>query len=88
MLGAPHYEVFAIDPDEAKFALGIFDELDSFLKSTAPYNFYLRFVAGESQIPFRLDRIKSIKSEMTTMDAFEKYLEERAVASDYLREQY
>lgn len=88
MLNAPHFEIFPIDPDDARSALDVFERMESWLKSAAPYKYCIRLASEEFVIPFQPDRIEEFKREMTTMEEFERFLEERARVHDYLAEQY
>lgn len=88
LLTAPQYGFFAMDPDEAKSALDLFDRMDSWLESSDPYRYVLRYADSSWEIPFGPDKIESIKSEMTTMEEFQEFLQEKARADDYWAEQY
>ncbi len=87
-LTAQQYELFAIDPDEGKSALEVFDGMDRWLESSAPFNYVLRYADMTWEIPFDREKVDAIKSEMTTMEEFEEFLQDKARAEDYWSEQY
>lgn len=73
-----HFGMTPISQDAALEALETFERLLAHFSTELPYAYYMRYLDSGFSIPVQESSIAEIKAEMTSLEAFEEYLVQRA----------
>jgi hypothetical protein len=78
------YHIYGVDGNKARDILGITEKFFHLLENTPPYNFYMKLLSYPLPIPFNREQLAELKSNLTDMNTFEAYLENRATMADMI----
>lgn len=73
-----HYRDIPIKKEDAIQLKNNFDDFLNYIKKITPYNYYVLFLKFGFPVPIKEDKIKELKSEMTSIEEFLEYLMDRS----------
>ena len=77
-----HYREIQIQKEDASQLRNNFDDFLNYIKKTSPYNYYTLYLKMDFQVPIKEEKIKELKNEMTSIEDFFDYLQDKSEYED------